>query len=81
VRATGGLDDTIDEETGFKFQPYSGVALLGAIRAAVAAYRKKDRWNAMIRRGMLKDFSWNASAKEYSLLYRQILSAAGSRAA
>ena len=28
VRATGGLDDTIDESTGFKFQEYSGAALL-----------------------------------------------------
>ena len=28
VRATGGLDDTIDEETGFKFAEYSGQALL-----------------------------------------------------
>ncbi len=32
VRATGGLDDTIDEETGFKFRDYSGSALLDAIR-------------------------------------------------
>src|SRR5260370_26490342 len=35
VRATGGLDDTIDEGTGFKFLEYSGEALFGAIRAAV----------------------------------------------
>ena len=28
VRATGGLDDTIDEDTGFKFREYSGDALL-----------------------------------------------------
>ena len=29
VRATGGLDDTIDESTGFKFTDYNGSALLG----------------------------------------------------
>jgi glycogen synthase len=27
VRATGGLDDTIEEETGFKFEEYSVAAL------------------------------------------------------
>ena len=37
VRATGGLDDTIEEGTGFKFAEYSGEALLGAVRAAVAS--------------------------------------------
>ncbi len=36
VRATGGLDDTIDEDTGFKFTEYSGEALWKAVRAAVS---------------------------------------------
>ena len=79
VRATGGLDDTIDESTGFKFLEYSGQALMTAIRSAVAAYGVKDEWKAMIKRGMQKDFSWNASAKEYSALYRRLI--AGSVAA
>ena len=43
VRATGGLDDTIEEGTGFKFAEYSGEALLDAIRAAVAAYADPGR--------------------------------------
>ena len=30
VRATGGLDDTIEEGTGFKFPEYSGPALFGS---------------------------------------------------
>ena len=29
VRATGGLDDTIEEDTGFKFAEYSGAGALG----------------------------------------------------
>ena len=41
VRATGGLDDTIEEGTGFKFQEYSGQALLGAVRAALAALKAR----------------------------------------
>ena len=73
VRATGGLDDTIDEETGFKFWDYSGTALMGAIQDALAAYRHRDEWTTMMRRGMQKDFSWGASAAEYSKLYRRLL--------
>ena len=46
VRATGGLDDTIDEGTGFKFAEYSGQALLEAVRAAVAAFADRDGWQA-----------------------------------
>ena len=35
VRATGGLDDTINDRNGFKFHEYSGQALLEAIRTAL----------------------------------------------
>jgi starch synthase len=72
VRATGGLDDTIEEGTGFKFQEYSGEALLEAIRAALAAYQDRKRWMAIMKNGMAKDFSWSASAAEYSALYRKL---------
>ena len=73
VRATGGLDDTIDEGTGFKFREYSAPALLAAIREASAAFEKQPAWEAMMRRGMQKDFSWRASAAEYAALYRKLL--------
>jgi len=73
VRATGGLDDTIDEGTGFKFQEYSAQALLGAIRAAATAYEDRQDWEARMRRGMRMDFSWRASAAEYAALYRRLL--------
>jgi starch synthase len=72
VRATGGLDDTIDEDTGFKFREYTGSALLQAVRAALTAYRDQDGWVSMMRRGMRKDFSWSAAAVEYVALYRQL---------
>jgi starch synthase len=75
VRATGGLDDTIDEGTGFKFRDYSGDALLEALGLALKAYRDGDHWIAMMRRGMRKDFSWSAVAVEYQALYRRLLSA------
>jgi len=73
VRATGGLDDTIEEGTGFKFREYSGQALLGAVRAAVGAFSDGVAWQDTMRRGMRKDFSWKASATLYSALYRRLL--------
>ena len=72
VRATGGLDDTIDESTGFKFREYTGAAMMGARGGALAAYRDRERWTAMMRAGMSRDYSWNASAARYSGLYRRL---------
>ncbi len=69
VRATGGLDDTIDEDTGFKFQEYSGGALLEAVGLALSAYSDRDDWISLMRRGMQKDFSWTTAAGEYVKLY------------
>jgi starch synthase len=79
VRATGGLDDTIteipvSEATGFKFHDYNGKALLDAIRRARATWQNQEIWAAMMARGMQKDFSWAASAGEYSRLYSELAS-------
>ena len=74
VRATGGLDDTIDESTGFKFVEYSGAAFLGAVRQAIAAWSEPEGWREMMRRGMERDFSWRVSAAAYSKLYAELLS-------
>jgi starch synthase len=76
VRATGGLDDTIDSETGFKFAEYSSAALLAAVRQALAAFSNREAWQGMMRRGMQRDFSWKASAGQYSALYRRLLGGA-----
>jgi starch synthase len=72
VRATGGLDDTIDSRNGFKFREYSGQALLAAIRSALQAFKNPAQWQELIRNAMQCDFSWNASAAEYSALYRRM---------
>lgn len=79
VRATGGLDDTIEEfdpasgrGTGFKFQPYEGLALLQAIRQALSIYRGEPAaWRRIQLNGMAKDFSWHVSALEYAKLYER----------
>lgn len=73
VRATGGLDDTIEDSTGFKFKEYSEEALAGALQAAMRAYEDREAWQERMRRGMRKDFGWKASAAAYSALYRQLL--------
>jgi starch synthase len=77
VRATGGLDDTIEafdpetgQGTGFKFEPYDAEALLGAVREALAVFRNDPvAWRQIQANGMAKDFSWQASAIEYARLY------------
>jgi starch synthase len=79
VRATGGLDDTIEpwdaktgKGTGFKFSEYSGEALLSTMHAALAAYKDQKGWQTLMRNGMNKDFSWTASAKEYVRVYERV---------
>jgi len=73
VRATGGLADTIDETTGFKFSEYTPEALLATIEEARAAWQDRDRWLERMRRGMAKDFSWDVSAAAYQRLYRSLI--------
>ncbi len=73
VRATGGLDDTVDAAVGFKFEDYRPEALLGAIRAALSTYRSKKKLRKMRRAGMARDYSWKRSAAEYTALYRKLV--------
>lgn len=73
VRATGGLEDSVDETTGFKFREFTTDALLGAIRAALAAWTDKRSWETRMAAGMAKDFSWSAAAAQYQTLYSELL--------
>ncbi len=72
VRATGGLDDTIGDRTGFKFEEYSGPALLDAVHVALGAFPDKAAWTGMMLAGMREDFSWHAAAGRYSALYGKL---------
>jgi starch synthase len=76
VRATGGLDDTVqnyeesnNQGTGFKFEEYSGEQLLDAVRRALKTFRDPKAWQVLQANGMLKDFSWKTSAAAYVTLY------------
>ena len=79
VRATGGLDDTIEpwdartgKGTGFKFSDYSGESLLLTVKAALTAFRDQISWQMLMRNGMTRDFSWGASAREYGKIYERV---------
>lgn len=71
VRATGGLEDTVDESTGFKYAGYSPAGLLDAVVRALTAFEDREAWEERMRLGMAKDFSWDRSAAEYQRLYRE----------
>jgi len=79
VRATGGLDDTVEnydvmanKGNGFKFGPYSAPAMLEKIREAIYFYTQPDIWAKIQRNGMITDNSWSAAAKRYLELYQEI---------
>jgi starch synthase len=80
VRATGGLVDTVADNTakrgrgtGFTFTDFSPEACRDALDRALRAYANKKSWRRIQQRGMSRDFSWSASAKEYVKLYRQAI--------
>ena len=73
VHATGGLNDTIEEDTGFRFTDYTRRAFLDAVRTAIQAFADREGWQDRMRHGMNKDFSWKASAAAYSALYARLL--------
>ena len=81
VRATGGLDDTIEpfdarsrRGTGFKFRSYSGAAMLDCLERALRVYSEAPgAWRRLIRNGMEQDYSWGASAGQYEELYQRLV--------
>jgi starch synthase len=86
VRATGGLDDTIEPfdistggGTGFKFYDYNGEAMLSTIKAALALFKDQasSNWQKLMKNGMAQDYSWGVSAKEYVRVYERARQARG----
>ncbi len=80
VRATGGLDDTIDNYdatngtgTGFKFWSATPDALYHTVRWAVETFKGHDDFRAMQKRAMKKRFDWERSAKQYIDVYRKAM--------
>jgi len=78
VRATGGLDNTIEDYdeaagtgTGFKFYGLNAQELWVAIERALKLFRDKPAWQKLMRNGMAKNFSWHGPATEYVRLYEE----------
>jgi starch synthase len=77
VHRTGGLADTVvdcdaqlETGTGFVFEDATEDDLLAAIRRSFAAFTKVDEIEALKRRVMRLDHSWDRSARLYERLYR-----------
>ncbi len=80
VRATGGLADTVinydlysDTGTGFSFTGYSVEEMLIAIKRALMVYSDPQRWEDLVKRDMVQDWSWERSASKYMELYEKII--------
>ncbi len=78
VRATGGLDETVQEYdlktkagTGFKFSGYTPAELMSAVLRALALYQDRPAWESLMRQNMALDYSWTSTAgPKYLELYR-----------
>ncbi len=78
VRSVGGLYDSIrpygtENSNGFRFDNYNAHELLFTVKQALSLYREEDKWDALVRRAKLSDFSWSHSAAEYLDMYRNLL--------
>ncbi len=81
VRETGGLKDTVEayneyENTGngFTFSAYNAHDMMHVIQYAYRIYvNNKKQWQAIMRRAMKMDFSWDASARKYEALYDRLI--------
>jgi starch synthase len=81
VRATGGLEDTVEnynqstgEGTGFKFLDPTPQALHDTIGWAISTWFDRPHHIAQIRRAaMVQDFSWEKSVHQYEVVYRSAI--------
>jgi starch synthase len=80
VRATGGLEDSIEEfmpdmgkGTGFKFWSNDISEILLTLKKALTLYQDHKTWRQIQKNGMMLDFSWEKVVPEYIKLYNKIL--------
>jgi starch synthase len=82
VRATGGLDDSVDNfderelsGTGFKFKDLNPGAIFDTVGWALHTwYNRKDAMHRIIRKAMEKRFTWEDASTKYERLYRLAVS-------
>lgn len=76
VRVTGGLDDSVVDEsedsrqaTGIKFAEYSAPALSRCIRRALILFKDSELLYGYRINGMSADFSWKRTGEQYVRIY------------
>jgi starch synthase len=79
VRATGGLDDTVEDfdpatgmGTGFKFVSYNSIDMIESLYKALYFYAVPEVWHEIQFNGMTRDLSWSAAARKYIKVYRAL---------
>lgn len=82
VRKVGGLADTVHDigekpydgtqGNGIVFQDFIAAALLHALQRACELFRETHSFARIQKRAMSQDHSWQRSAKDYRLLYREL---------
>lgn len=78
VRETGGLRDSVRDNggengNGFTFKTYNANDMLDAMYRAKLVYNKRSEWKALVKRAMMCDYSWSASADLYIQLYNELI--------
>ncbi len=81
VRATGGLDDTVEQYdettgdgTGFKFWDASPHGIYYSVGWAVSTYYDRpEHFKKMQQQAMAQNFSWEESARQYEQVYQRAI--------
>ena len=80
ARATGGIheiiedyDPTSDSGYGFLCYEYSSEAFWDAIKRARQIFDDRNLWTKLMKRAMARNFSWDASARHYEALYKELV--------
>jgi starch synthase len=88
ARATGGIQEIIedydpatDRGCGFLCYEYSSEAFWDTIKRARQIYRDRNVWTRLMKRAMARNFSWDAAARRYEELYKELVGATDEMAA
>ena len=81
VHATGGLANSVvdidanrEQSNGYVFEEFSAAACAQSLQRALDTYANRaEDWQALVRRGLSQDWSWNASARRYAQLYKDTI--------
>ncbi|MGB0712426.1 MAG: glycogen synthase GlgA [Gammaproteobacteria bacterium] len=83
VHKTGGLADTIVDCTpdtlrngtanGFVFEHADTEGVIYGVQRALETFADARTWSKLMHNGMVRDFSWDNSARQYQTLYAGII--------